>query len=222
MPRPYRGPLLIVLLGASIAAAVLGTAASILLHRSATNAGAPTVHRLDPSLLTSATAELPSVPSGFAFQNEPRPLPELRFIDRAGESHSIAEFRDRPLVLNIWATWCVPCRKEMPTLDHLQAILAGTDALVVPLSIDSKGPSAVEAFYKEIGIRSLGIYVDQTDTVSQLSGMVGIPTTRLVDRDGGGIGRKIGPLAWDAPEIVALIRGRLDPRSRIVAPRASP
>jgi thiol-disulfide isomerase/thioredoxin len=148
----------------------------------------------------------------FGFLDEPRPLPTVLFVDGAGKDHTLTDLRGHPLVLNIWATWCIPCRKEMPTLDRLQAALRGSGALVVPLSIDRKGLPAVESFYKKIGIKSLGIYVNQTGDAQQLLGIVGIPTTLLVDRDGREIGRKIGPAEWDSAEIVALIRGRLKPQ----------
>ena len=148
----------------------------------------------------------------FAFLEQPRDLPDLRFVDEAGRSHSLAALRGHPLVLNIWATWCVPCRKEMPTLDHLQTILAGTDALVVPLSIDSTGPSVVIAFYREIGIRSLGIYVDSSGATASTVATVGVPTTLLVDRNGREIGRKLGAAVWDSADMVSLIRSHLAPK----------
>ncbi len=159
-----------------------------------------------PSNAVDNTAASP----GFAFPAEPRALPDLRFVDAAGRSHALSELRGRPLVLNIWATWCVPCRTEMPTLDRLQAILAGTDALVVPLSIDSKGLPVVTAFYREIGIKSLGIYVDSSGVTSSRIATVGVPTTLLVNRDGREIGRKLGAAVWDSPDMVSLIRSRLD------------
>lgn len=154
-----------------------------------------------------------SVPIDFVYLDKPRPLPDVRFVDGAGQSRSLADLRGHPLVLNIWATWCVPCRKEMPTLDRLQTTLKGSDALVVPLSIDSKGLPAVETFYREIDIKSLGIYVNQSGDATHLLSVLGIPTTLLVDRDGRELGRKIGPADWDSPDMVALIRSRLKPQA---------
>ncbi len=166
------------------------------------------------------TAEIAQAPAGsdqgtsleFAFPDNPRVVPDLQFADAAGQGHSLAEFRGRPVVLNIWATWCVPCRKEMPALDRLQTTLAGSDALVLALSIDSKGPSVVKSFYQETGISSLGIYVDATGSASRRVGAVGIPTTLFVDRNGQEVGRKAGAADWDSPEILKLIRERLEPR----------
>ena len=162
--------------------------------------------------LADDAVDTPAASPAFALLERSRDLPDLRFVDEAGRSHSLADLRGHPLVLNIWATWCVPCRKEMPTLDHLQTILAGSDALVVPLSIDSKGPSVVVAFYHEIGIKSLGVYVDSTGATASTLATVGVPTTLLVDRDGREIGRKLGAAVWDSADMVGLIRSRLDPK----------
>ena len=158
------------------------------------------------------TTELAAAASAFDFPARPRDLPALHFVDAAGHDHALADLRGHPLVLNVWATWCVPCRKEMPTLDHLQTILAGTDALVVPLSIDSKGVPVVAAFYQEVGIHALGIYVDSSGRTADTLATVGVPTTLLVGRDGREIGRKLGAAVWDSVEMVRLIRARLDVR----------
>lgn len=179
--------------------------------------GSPVVLRVDhPS--AAPAGQLAGL-TKFAFLDKPRALPDLRFVTASGEHQSLAAFRGHPLVLNIWATWCVPCRKEMPTLDHLQAALAGTDALVVPLSIDSQAISAVKAFYAEIGIKSLGIYVDPSGEASRLLHVVGIPTTLLVDRDGHELGRKLGPAEWDSRAMLVVIRDHLKPRPMKTASR---
>lgn len=156
------------------------------------------------------TTELAAAAPAFDFPARRRDLPALHFVDAAGHDHALADLRGHPLVLNVWATWCVPCRKEMPTLDHLQTILAGTDALVVPLSIDSKGVPVVATFYQEIGIHALDIYVDSSGRTADTLATVGVPTTLLVDRDGREIGRKRGAAVWDSAEMVTLIRARLD------------
>lgn len=142
----------------------------------------------------------------FSFFDQPRVLPELRFVDGEGHSLSFADFRGRAILLNIWATWCVPCRKEMPALDRLQAAIDKSELLVLPLSIDRQGPPVVKQFYQELGLKSLGIYVDQSGKASGALNAVGVPTTLLVDRDGRELGRKVGPAEWDSPEMIALIR----------------
>ena len=111
----------------------------------------PAVAAVSPS---SAAATDPQQISVF---DQPRPLPEIIFADGDGRALSVAGFRQLVILLNVWATWCVPCRKEMPTLDRLQAKLGGDDFIVIPLSIDRGGAAAVKRFYQEIGIKKLGI-----------------------------------------------------------------
>lgn len=137
----------------------------------------------------------------------PKPAPDLQFTDGNGNSRSLADFKGKLVLLNVWATWCVPCRKEMPTLDRLQATLGGVDFEVLPLSIDRKGMEAVTAFYTEIGIQHLGRYVapSSSEAMDKL-GVFGIPATYLIDRQGNIIARKEGPAEWDAPEFVAFFK----------------
>ncbi|OFW31054.1 MAG: redoxin [Acidobacteria bacterium RIFCSPLOWO2_02_FULL_65_29] len=147
--------------------------------------------------------------TGFAFNiyPQPRALPNVRFADGNGRGMTLRDLRGKVILLNVWATWCPPCRKEMPTLDRLQAKLGGPDFEVVALSIDRGGPFVVRAFYEEIGISALPIYLDETTDAATELGVVALPVTLLIDREGREIGRKIGPAEWDSPEIVTLIRG---------------
>lgn len=153
--------------------------------------------------------------SGFSFSalETPRPLPALRFTDVEGREMTLAAFKGKTVLLNIWATWCVPCRDEMPALDRLQAKLGGPDFQVVALSIDREGLPAVTAFYRELGLDALDIYVDRTGESARVLRAVGIPTTLLVDRDGQEIGRIVGPAAWDSDEAFQSLRryGAPDP-----------
>lgn len=148
----------------------------------------------------------------FALLEKPRPLPEVRFTD--GKNRVMTLARGRVVLLNLWATWCVPCRKEMPALDRLQATLGGANFQVVPLSIDRQGLSVVKPFYQQLGLKSLGIYVDSTGAAASDLGAAGIPTTLLIDRDGREIGRKMGPAKWDSPEAIKLVRRYLEPPTR--------
>jgi thiol-disulfide isomerase/thioredoxin len=105
--------------------------------------------------------------------DQPHALPEVRFQDDQGRDLTLVDFQGRVVVLNVWATWCLPCRKEMPTLDRLQARLGGKDFLVVALSIDRKGVEAVRGFYQEIGVENLTIYVDPSAADRTASGCRG-------------------------------------------------
>jgi thiol-disulfide isomerase/thioredoxin len=146
-------------------------------------------------------------PSGFVFRvhDAPRPLPELAFEDGEGRKHSLSQFGGKVVLLNVWATWCAPCREEMPALDRLQQKLGGPGFEVLALSIDSAGAAAVKRFYEEIGVRSLAIYIDATTRASASLGTVGVPTTLLIDRQGREIGRRTGPAEWDGPQAVRMI-----------------
>ncbi|MCT9000284.1 TlpA family protein disulfide reductase [Chelativorans intermedius] len=157
----------------------------------------------------TATAQDQGNTGSFAFHDEPQSVPALSFVDGDGSDITLADFRGRTILLNIWATWCVPCREEMPSLDRLQAKLGGPDFQVVPLSIDRGGLPAVEAFYEELGLSELGIYVDESGRASRELGALGIPTTLLLDHEGRELGRLVGPAEWDSPDMVALLRRKL-------------
>ncbi len=148
--------------------------------------------------------------AGLTLLEEPRAMPKLRFANGAGAAMSLADFRGRVVLLNIWATWCVPCRKEMPTLDRLQEKLGGSQFEVVVLSIDQGGAAAVQSFYGDIGVRRLGVYVDTSGKVARDLNIVGLPTTLLIDREGRERARLIGPAVWDSPEIVSAIKSVVD------------
>ncbi|CCV08365.1 putative thioredoxin protein [Mesorhizobium metallidurans STM 2683] len=156
--------------------------------------------------LPAAAAE---APENFAVLDTPAAVPEITFVDGAGQPKTLADFSGKVVLLNIWATWCAPCRKEMPTLDRLQAELGGPDFEVIALSMDRNGPDAVKKFFTEIGIQHLALNIDTSAKAMFALGAVGLPTTLLIDRDGNEIGRLIGPAEWDSPEMVDFIRGRI-------------
>lgn len=145
----------------------------------------------------------------FSLHDQPRPLPELHFVDANGREMQLADFRGKVLLLNVWATWCVPCRREMPQFDQLQARLGGSDFEIVPLSIDRGGLFVVKAFFDEIDLQHLRIFLDQSGTASRELGVIGLPTTLLVDREGRELGRLIGPTEWDGPDIDRMIRNAI-------------
>lgn len=136
----------------------------------------------------------------------PRELLSPSFSNAEGRKLTLGDFRGKVVLLNVWATWCVPCREEMPTLDALQGQLGGEDFIVVPLSIDEGGLPPVRKFYDEIGIAHLGIYLAESIRAQFALGVFGLPTTILIDREGREIGRLVGPAEWDSPEMIALLR----------------
>lgn len=150
----------------------------------------------------------------FAHEIAPKALPALSFQNEAGEPRSLADFKGKLIVLNLWATWCPPCREEMPALDRLQAQLGGKDFEVLALSIDQNGTDKVRNFFNEIGIKSLPIHIDPSARAGFTLGVPGFPTTLLIDRSGREIGRHTGIAKWDSPEIVAELRRRMDGAGR--------
>ncbi len=158
----------------------------------------------DGSAIPAAAVAGGALPAGRT--ETPRPVPQLRFVDGTGAPRSLADFRGRVVLLNIWATWCVPCRKEMPALDRLQAALGGPDFEVVAVSIDRGGVFAVKTFYEELGLRALRVYVDGSGEALTKLRALGIPLTLLVDREGRELWRLIGPVEWDEPAVVNRLR----------------
>ncbi|WP_251701804.1 TlpA family protein disulfide reductase [Metapseudomonas boanensis] len=147
-----------------------------------------------------------STQAGLLIWLEPRPVEDVRFVDGEGKPRSLADFRGKVVLLNLWATWCVPCRQEMPTLDRLQAKLGGNDFQVVALSLDQGGLQVVQDFYREIGIQHLQIYLDEQMQTIQSLGAFGLPVTLLLDREGRELGRKAGAAEWDSPEVIEFVQ----------------
>jgi thiol-disulfide isomerase/thioredoxin len=145
-------------------------------------------------------------PANFVLHQSPKPVGAVAFEDDQGRAQHIADFRGKVVLLNVWATWCGPCREEMPALDRLQAILGGPDFEVVALSIDWKGVDAVRKFYAEVGVRNLPIHLDRQGNSTRQLATVGVPTTLLLDREGRELGRISGPAEWDSSSIAEFLK----------------
>lgn len=157
----------------------------------------------------SPTVSSPSSLGVMSLHDRPQTIADIRFKDASGRDLSLKHFRAKVVLLNIWATWCIPCRREMPTLDRLQDKIGGQDFEVVALSIDHAGIEEVAKFYAEVGVKHLAMYIDGSSKAARKLGAVGLPTTLLIDRKGREIGRLVGPAEWDAPEMIALIQNRI-------------
>ena len=160
-----------------------------------------------------------TIPSGENAQavplhDKPWPVTPVSFTDEAGNPLDLGAWQGKVVLLNIWATWCLPCREEMPTLDRLQQRLGGKYFEVAALSIDRKGAEAVQKFYDQIGIKHLAIYVDQTMSASTRLGAFGIPTTLLLSPDGQELGRLVGPATWDSPQMIKFFETVITNQSR--------
>ncbi len=143
----------------------------------------------------------------------PLKVPDLTFEDAAGKKLTLADFRGRTVLLNLWATWCVPCRKEMPTLDALESKLGGKDFQVVAVNIDTRDPDKPKKFLKDIGVSKLTYYADPSaksfQDLKAIGRAFGMPTTMLVDREGCEIGTIAGPAEWASQDAVKLIEAAL-------------
>lgn len=146
--------------------------------------------------------------TAFVFKNAPEPLPEVAFTDGAGKPMTLADFKGRKVLLNLWATWCAPCRKEMPALERLQKELGSDKFEVVALSVDRGGIEASKKFLDQIKVSALKLYVDATGRANSTLKAVGLPTTVLIDEQGREIGRLVGPAEWDSEDAKRLVRGR--------------
>ena len=148
-------------------------------------------------------------PQNFAVLKAPVAVPAISFTDAAGQPKTLADYPGKVVLLNIWATWCAPCRKEMPTLDRLQVKLGGPDFEVVALSVDRSGPELVKKFFAETGVTHLALNIDSSAKAMFTLDAVGLPMTLLIDRGGKEIGRLIGQSEWDAPDMVDFISARI-------------
>jgi thiol-disulfide isomerase/thioredoxin len=146
----------------------------------------------------------------FARASVAKAVPELSFEDASGKPHTLADFRGKFVLLNIWATWCVPCREEMPALDRLQAQMAGERFQVVALSVDQQGLLIARKFYTETGIKALPLYIDRSAKAAFTLDAAGLPATLLVDPAGREVGRHLGAVKWDSPEVMEHLRRRVN------------
>jgi thiol-disulfide isomerase/thioredoxin len=140
-------------------------------------------------------------------------LPNLTFQAPDGKTMTLADMRGRMLLVNLWATWCAPCRKEMPALDKLQAELGGADFEVVTINIDQRNLDRPKTFLAEVGVTRLAYYADPSAKVFQqlraVDRAVGMPTTLLIDANGCELAYLAGPAEWSSPEAMKLIRAAL-------------
>jgi thiol-disulfide isomerase/thioredoxin len=160
------------------------------------------------ALLAAAGLAVAEAPIGTA---EPKPLPPLAFQTLDGKEATMDAFAGKVVVLNLWATWCAPCREEMPSLDRLQARFADQDVVVLALSVDRAGSERVREFLDEVGVQHLHVYRDPKAAATRVLKVPGLPATLLVDRQGREAGRVLGIAQWDGPAAVAVERLLAEP-----------
>jgi thiol-disulfide isomerase/thioredoxin len=130
----------------------------------------------------------------------------LDFVDGAGMARSLADWRGRVVLVNLWATWCAPCVEEMPALDRIAARLGGPDFDVVAISVDRQGASVVQPFLGKLGLSRLAPYLDPSNAAVRVLGAPGLPVSVVLDREGRELGRVLGAAEWDSPAFEALLR----------------
>jgi thiol-disulfide isomerase/thioredoxin len=146
----------------------------------------------------------PAALAPFALDEKPAMAPLVAFTDGSGKRHSLGEFRGHYVLLNLWATWCAPCVKELPALARLKSNVALLDVLAVNVGREQAIPSS--AFLKKRKADALGTYVDSDVALIRVFGAYGLPLTVLIDPKGVEIARAVGPADWSAPDAIAYFK----------------
>ena len=210
--RPQAQRRLTKIAAAAVAGIAIGLAAVYgigALKRNPANAACTPAAELAQRLAPLARGEV----AAFTVADRPLRLPDLAFRDATGTERYLADWRGRTVLLNLWATWCVPCRKEMPALDALEGKLGGPAFEVVAVNIDTLDPDKPRAWLKDVGVGRLSYYADSSAKVFQGLKMVGraagMPTTVLIDTAGCEIGTIAGPAEWASEDAVKLVTAAL-------------
>jgi len=159
-----------------------------------------------PDLQAFATGEM----AKFVFHESPQPLPDIPFQDPSGQNIHLSDFKGQVILVNFWATWCAPCRIEMPHLDQLQQKLGSKDFQVVLISLDRKGLDVAQGFLDEVKLENLNTYLDPRSKLARAIKINGLPVTLLIDQKGRELGRYTGPADWSSDDSLSFIKQSLD------------
>ena len=162
-------------------------------------------------------AELERVRLGeFIPASPPLPAPAVSFVDLTGNTVNLSEFTGKIVLVNLWATWCEPCLREMPSLARMQLRL-GDKITVVAVSEDRGGSKTVEPFIDKLELKSIKTYLDPKSTAERAFKVQGLPTSVLIDRQGRILGRVEGAAEWDSPELLDILKSFLGDEETIKA-----
>jgi thiol-disulfide isomerase/thioredoxin len=204
---------LAVIVAGGIAGIAVGLAAvygiSTLQRNPAANAACQGALETAKRIAPLVTGEIAAVTAA----TKPLKLPDITFRDAEGKERKLSDWHGRTVLLNLWATWCVPCRKEMPALEALEKKLGGPGFEVVAVNIDTRNPDKPKAWLKEVGVTGLTYYADPNAKVFQdlkaIGRAFGMPTTLLVGPNGCEIAYLAGPAEWASPAAVKMVHAAL-------------
>jgi thiol-disulfide isomerase/thioredoxin len=214
-PRPAATRRIPVAIGAVLIGAVIGFAGIYGIGGLRRNAGGDPACRPAVALSRKLEPLAHGEVAALTMATTPFKLPDLAFDDAEGKPKKLSDWRGRTVLVNLWATWCVPCRREMPALDALQAKLGGPNFEVVAVNIDTRDPGKPKNFLKDANLTRLSYFTDQKAKVFQdlksVGRALGMPTSVLVDGQGCEIATIAGPAEWASDDAVKLISAALKP-----------
>jgi thiol-disulfide isomerase/thioredoxin len=205
------GPVLYIL--AAAIAAIAGFGAVSMAVMVAKQGAAPertaTVQNTGGNLAASSAQDGQGGMTKLVIADSPKPVEPVAFQDEAGQPKSLADWKGKVVLVNLWATWCAPCKLEMPSLSRLQAQLGGTDFTVVPISLDRQGVELPRKFLASNNLGNLPLLIDPSGGLAGKLGAIGLPATLILDREGREVARLLGPAEWDSEPAQAVIRAAI-------------
>jgi thiol-disulfide isomerase/thioredoxin len=176
--------------------------------RQISNAAAQTGEAVDVGASGSSAFKLGEM-AAFVTKKTPEVLPDISFEDANGKTVQLSSLKGKTVLLNLWATWCGPCREEMPALNTLQKELGGSGFEVVALSLDRGGYKASRKFLDDLKADAVTLYADPTAKQGMALKLIGMPTTILIDKEGREVGRLAGAAKWDSADAKKLIESAM-------------